>query len=444
MPLYVYKAIDKSGNIVRNKVEDTSKNSLLYKLKRNELTPIEIVELKGRRNKTNKNKRNIKNIDDILKNLNSGELVNTRKKKKNILNTSIGNQKITSRDLIVFSQNFYLLKKADFNNIHALTTIIESTENERFKEILEDILAGVEAGENMYQTMEYYPEVFPYIYINMIRVGEQSGSLTNSLKQAVKYLEDTNSINARIKKILMPNIIQFVGLLILLFVGVVVAIPNIQKVFDEVGTKEKLPAITIWFSGVVDNLVLYWYIPVIIIAIIAISIIWYIQTPKGKYRFDYFKYTMPIFGELIYALDFTRFIRAVLLNIRNGVRIQDALEVSKNVANNYVMLSIIESAINNILVGQSWIEPFEKSGFGSKMEIEMLKIGMQTDLAEMMDKLLLYMEVDIDNIIEKIMKALPEVVYLFVGIVLIFFVLVVLVPLIQVYMGTFLFSAYGY
>lgn len=444
MPLYLYKAIDKLGNIVKNKVEDISKNSLLYKLKRNELTPIEIVELKGRRNKANKNKRNIKNIDDILKNLNSGELVNSRKKKKNILSTSLGNQKITSRDLIVFSQNFYLLKKADFNNIHALTTIIESTENEKFKGILEDILAGVEAGENMYQTMEYYPEVFPYIYINMIRVGELSGSLTNSLKQAVKYLEDTNSINARIKKILMPNIIQFVGLLILLFVGVVIAIPNIQKVFDEVGTKEKLPAITLWFSGVVDNLVLYWYIPVILIAIIAISIVWYIRTPKGKYRFDYFKYTIPIFGELIYALDFTRFIRAVLLNIKNGVRIQEALEVSKNVANNYVMLSIIESAINNILIGQSWIEPFEKSGFGSKMEIEMLKIGMQTDLAEMMDKLLLYMETDIDNIIEKIMKALPEVVYIFVGIVLIFFVLVVLVPLIQVYMGTFLFSAYGY
>lgn len=305
-------------------------------------------------------------------------------------------------------------------------------------------MAGVESGENMYETMEYYPEVFPYIYVNMIRVGELSGSLTNSLKQAVKYLEDSNTLNARIKKILMPNIIQFVGLLILLFVGVLVAIPNIQKVFDEVGTKEQLPAITIWFSGVVDNLVLYWYIPVIIVAIIIISIVWYIRTPKGKYRFDYFKYTMPIFGELIYAIDFSRFIRAVLLNIKNGVRIQDALEVSKNVANNYVMLSIIESAINNILIGQSWIEPFEKSGFGSKMEIEMLKIGMQTDLAEMMDKLLLYMETDIDNIMEKIMKALPEVVYIFVGIVLIFFVLVVLVPLIQVYMGTFLFSAYGY
>ena len=62
-------------------------------------------------------------------------------------------EKITQRDIVVFTQNFYLLKKANFNNIHALNTIIESTENISFRGILEDILAGVEAGENMYTTM---------------------------------------------------------------------------------------------------------------------------------------------------------------------------------------------------------------------------------------------------------------------------------------------------
>ena len=77
------------------------------------------------------------------------------------------------------------------------------------------------------------------------------------------------------------------------------------------------------------------------------------------------------------------------------------------------------------------------------MITEMLKIGMQTDLTEMMEKLVEYMEIDIDNIMNKIMKALPQVVYAVVGAVLIFFVLVVLVPCIQVYMGNFLFSAYG-
>ena len=135
--------------------------------------------------------------------------------------------------------------------------------------------------------------------------------------------------------------------------------------------------------------------------------------------------------------------KAMLLNLKNGMRIQEALEVSKNVIQNYVMLSIIETSINNILIGQSWIEPFEKSGLANPMTTEMLKIGMQTDLTEMMEKLLEYMEIDIDNIMTKIMKALPQVVYAIVGVVLIFFVLVVLVPCVHVYMGNFLFDAYG-
>ena len=152
---------------------------------------------------------------------------------------------------------------------------------------------------------------------------------------------------------------------------------------------------------------------------------------------------MPIFGQLIFALDFSRLMKAMLLNLKNGMRIQESLEVSKNVVKNYVMLSMIETSINNILIGTSWIEPFEKSGLAKPMITEMLKIGMQTDLTEMMEKLVEYMEIDIDNIMRKIMQVLPQVVYAIVGVVLIFFVLVVLVPCIQVYMGNFLFSAYG-
>ena len=63
---------------------------------------------------------------------------------------------------------------------------------------------------------------------------------------------------------------------------------------------------------------------------------------------------MPIFGSLIYAIDFSRLMRAMLLNLQNGMRIQESLEVSKSVVKNYVMLSIIESSINNILIGGSW------------------------------------------------------------------------------------------
>lgn len=450
MPVYIYKAVTKTGLVVKNKVESSSKQTLLKMLKANNLLPIDIMQVAyaGKSlTKKKPKKKNIEDISEIVKNINTTNLERTKSKQLSVyekVNLYFeGTKKVTSRDLVVFTQNFYLLKKANFNNIHALNTIIQGTENLTLKGILEDVLAGVEAGENMYTTMEYYSDVFPFIYVNMIKVGELSGSLTNSLKQAVEYLDETNALNRKIRGILVPNIIQFVLLLVMLFVGTLVAIPAIQNVFDELGTEEELPAITLWFADFLDNLIAYWYIPVGIIAAIVGIIIFYINTPRGKYNFDYFKYKMPIFGELIFALDFSRLMRAMLLNLRNGMRIQDSLEVSKNVIHNYVMLSIIETSINNILTGSSWIEPFEQSGLAKPMEIEMLKIGMQTDLPEMMEKLVEYMQIDIDNIMTKIMKALPQLVYAIVGAVLIFFVLVVLVPCVQVYMGQFLFSAYG-
>ena len=320
---------------------------------------------------------------------------------------------------------------------------MDTTENPRLKLIIEDILYGVESGEFMHTTLEYYSDVFPYIYINMIKVGELSGTLEASLQQAIKYLDESDALNRKIKRILLPNIAMFVGILIMLFVCVIVGVPLIQNLFESLGTSEELPWITLWFAGVVDTLIKYWYIPTTLIIGTVSGIIFYIKTPEGRYKFDHFKYTMPIFGHLIYLIDFSRLLKNMLLNLESGIRIQDSLDVSKTVIKNIVMQSMIDIAINNIYVGQSWIEPFEQSSFSNPMTIEMLKIGMQTDLSEMMGKLIEYMDIDIDNALEKITKALPEVSYAVVGVVLIFFVVVVLVPCIQIYMGGFLFSAYG-
>ena len=447
MPTYVYRAMTRSGLIVRNKIESSSRQNLLKTLKGNGLIPIDVRQIRYVGKQKKRAKKNITNLEEFMKNINTTHLGKSKSKQlttaEKIHLYFAKTEKITTRDIMIFTQDFYLLKKANFNNIHALDTIIQNTENMSFRGILEDILAGVEAGENMYTTMEYYANIFPYIYVNMIKVGELSGSLTNSLEQAVKYLDETDALRRKLKSILIPNMIQFILLLVMLFVGTLVAIPAIQGIFDELGTEEQLPEITLWFANAVDTMIAYWYIQVMIVITVVASVVFYIHTPKGKYNYHYFKYRMPIFGELIFALDFSRFLRAMLLNLKNGMRIQDSIEVSKNVIKNYVMLSIIENSINNILTGSSWIEPFEESGLANPMITEMLKIGMQTDLTEMIEKLVEYMQIDIDNIMEKIMKVLPQVVYAIVGLVLIFFVLVVLVPCIQVYMGNFLFSAYG-
>lgn len=447
MPEYIYRAVDRNGVVIRSRITEKSKQNLVKRLKANDMTPIDIVQTSfGKYSKKDRLKRT--NMEELMRIANSSNIAKDRDKRsfstKERISMAISRQqRVTSRDLVIFTQSFYLLKRAGFNNLHALGTLIQSTENPTLKGILEDIESGVEGGDYMFTTMEYYTDVFPYIYINLIKVGELSGSLDESLRQAVEYLDSSTALTKKIKSILIPNIAQFVFLFLLLMVGSIYIIPFIQDAFESIGSTEELPKITLAFSAFLSNVQKVWYIPVLAIIGIVVATFFYTRTPRGKYNWDYFKYKMPIFGSLIFAIDFSRLSKAMLLNLRNGMRIQESLEVSKNVVKNFVMLSIIETSINNIIVGESWVKPFEDSGLASPMAIEMLKIGMQTDLVTMTDKLVEYMDMDIDVILQRIVKVLPQVMYSIIGIMLIFITIVVLVPCIQVYMGTFLFSAAG-
>ena len=223
-----------------------------------------------------KSKRNVSEIDDILKAVGSGAVHQVKKKQslQELLGINFATStNVKTRDIVIFTQNFYLLKKAEFNNIHALSTVIETTENQYFKGVLQDILAGVEAGDYMYTTMEYYSNVFPYIYTNMIKVGELSGSLTKSLEQAVDYLDNSSDVSKKLRGIILPNAAMFVGLVALLFVGSMYSVPTIQNIYEEVGSEDSLPSYTIAFSNACQAIATHWYIPVAVVGILAAVVV---------------------------------------------------------------------------------------------------------------------------------------------------------------------------
>lgn len=148
MPTYIYRAINKTGTLITNKVEEGSEAALYKKLKSNGLTPISIRQTLTLRKQTVKKKKNTDNMQELMRTINTTELGEGRRSMSSmdrIRSYFAMQQKITERDIVIFTQNFYLLKKANFNNVHALSTIIDSTENMAFVGILEDILAGVEA-----------------------------------------------------------------------------------------------------------------------------------------------------------------------------------------------------------------------------------------------------------------------------------------------------------
>ena len=165
----------------------------------------------------------------------------------------------------------------------------------------------------------------------------------------------------------------------------------------------------------------------------------YVKTPIGRYNWDKFKIKVPIIGNLNLSIITDKFFNAMLLNLRSGAKIQDALDLSKNVTDNLYFLSLVEQGKTNLLAGDSWLTPFEAEKALPPIVLQMVTVGMETDLIEMMDKVRTYVDTEIDETIEKTVKALPEVTYIFIGIVLVIFVITIMVPMMEVYMGSFLF-----
>lgn len=454
MAKFRYRAVLSNGKVVNGTIDDESRESVLERLKNNGLQPVSVQQSKalgGLSNKKAKRNAITSSSASVSKYAKQKMIENQKKKEKTGLQMEIELPfeldlsflyRVTKKDLFSFTQSLYLLKRANFTNIRALATLLENTDNPAMRSVIEDILNGVEAGEYIYSTLEYYNKIFPDIYIETIKVGELSGSLTNALFQAMNYLETSTKRTKALKKALVGPLLQAVLMLVGTVVGIMVGVPILEDLYASMGLTNQIPAATMAASNFIKLVIKYWYIGVAVVAGLVTAFILWKSTIHGKYQWDMFKLKLPVFGGLILRLQLQKFFEAMQLNLANNAKLQDALEVSKGTVSNYVVLSVIESATDNLQQGDSWVEPFETLPNMPRMALEMLRIGMETDITDMINKIVEYMEDEINITIERTIKVLPQISMSIMGIVMIAFVILVLKPIMEVYMGSFLFDAY--
>lgn len=444
MPEFNYRGMLKNGKYVRGTMTARNKRELIKKLKLSRIQPIRVSAKKQIRITNNKiDTKKLKVIQqDVEKNRASASRRAPAKRTLTSLLLSDVGRGVTQKDLLTFTNSLYILKKAKFNNIDAFETLYDTIENPKMKDIIDDILIGIEGGSTIHQMMLAYPKVFPSVYVNFVKVGEESGALDTALLYARDYTESNMKLTKQIKGILLPKILLFVLILIVTIVALLWGTPLIQNVYDMFGSTKELPKATQIAVKVSEWILQYWYVVITVIAGIILAFWAYIKTPMGRYQIDKVKVKFPVFGTLYLKIIVNKFFKAMLLNIKNGMRIQDALDVAKTVTDNYYFLSLVELGKADLLAGGSWLTPFEAEKALPSIVIQMVNTGMKTDLAEMMEKVAEYVEQEIDETIAKTVKALPEVMYIFIGIILIIFVITIMVPLFDVYMGTFLFDMY--
>lgn len=446
MPEYKYRGMLRNGKILRGVMTAKNRHEVIVRLKNTRVQPIRIKAIKTQPISESKKKIDQKKLAKIQQDVERQKNLSKQRKSKmnakaswlSLLTSDVSFGGIKEKDILTFTNSLYVLKKAKFNNVTAFESLLNSTQNTKLQDVIEDILIGIEGGSTIHEMMARFPKVFPALYVNFVKVGEESGSLDTALLHARDYMESNMKLRKQIRGILLPKVLMFVGILIAMMVALLYGAPLIQGVYDMFGVDKELPKATQIAVKASQWLVDYWYLVLAVILGIFALIRLYLRSSIGRYQWDKLKIKFPVFGTLMLNIITNKFFKAMLLNLKNGMRIQESLETSKSVTDNYYFLSLIETAKNNLQAGDSWIEPFEADKALPPMATEMLKIGMESDLVEMMDKVAEYIEQEIEESIQKTIKVLPEITYIFVGIVLVFFVLTVMVPLIDVYMGGFL------
>lgn len=447
MAEFRYRGFIRNGRIIRGKIVGKNKYDVMNKLKEANIQPIaiRIFKVSKAKIKAPKSAVDFKKLTKIVEMSRlSKEKNGSKTGGKSAFNVT-GDITIFSgvkpKDVLTFTNTLYILKKAKFNNSAAFESIYNSTENKKLKDVVDDILVGVEAGHKIYEMMAAYPKIFPPLYVNFVKVGEESGSLDTALLYARDYMESSVKLRKQLRGILLPKVIQFLLMSAAMMVALLIGTPMIENVYKMFGTNKQLPVMTQIAVKVAKWIIANWYIAIAIIAALALGFMVYVSTSRGRYWWDRFKIKFPIFGKLNLNIITNKFFQAMLLNMKNGLRIQDSLEISKNVTSNYYFLSLIETGKNNLLSGGDWVEPFAIERAFSPMMVEMIETGMKTDLVEMMSKIEEYIKQEIDESISKTIKALPDITYAMIGVLLIIMVLTIVVPLMDVYMGGFLFDA---
>ena len=401
MAIYEYKALDAAGKTVRGIIEADSVKTARLKLKKNNLFLTDIHE----KNAVNKSGASASATGSFL-----------------------GRIKIT--DVALATRQLASLIKANIPLIDALTALIDQTENEKLKIVLSGTRADVNEGSSLAKALGKHPKAFSNIFVNMIEAGESSGTLPLVLMRLADFQESQVRLKNKITSALMYPILMMItafGLLCGIFTFV---IPKIVKIFESLN--KPMPLQTRVLIGISDFLIGYWWFCLIAGVTSYVLFHRYINSPKGRRRWDAFLLSAPVIGPLIRMLAVARFANTMSTLLVGGVPILTAMNIVKNIVANTLICDAIVQARENVTEGQSIAEPLKRSRQFPPLVIHMIAIGEKTgELAQMLQSVSATYEEQVSVKIDGLTSLLEPAMIIFMGLIVGGIVASVFVPLIE-------------
>ena len=283
---------------------------------------------------------------------------------------------IKSIDLVIFSRQFSVMMSAGVPISDALITIVDQTDNLKFRDILSKVAYDVDNGEFLSVALKKHPRTFSNFFTNVIRAGENSGRLDEVLNYLADEIEKDYDLSKKFKSSLIYPLFVIAGLIAVGFVFMFFVLPELTQILAETGGT--LPLATRIVIAVISFIKTYYIVIIFLLAlIIALSRV-FLKTSLGRKSRDLFLLKTPVVGKILQRIYVVRFSRSLALLLRGGVPTHQALAIVLDIIKNESYKDIIRKTIDNVNEGGSITDVLEMSDLVPKMLPQMMAVGETT------------------------------------------------------------------
>lgn len=337
--------------------------------------------------------------------------------------------RIKTKDKVLFSRQLSTLINAGLPLVQSLRSVSQQTTNKSFKLVINQLITDVEAGSAFSAALERHPTVFNRVFVSLVAAGETSGTLDKALARLADQQEKDADIISKVRgAMIYPLIVLLVMIAVVIFM-VVKVLPQVQSIYEGL-PGVSLPILTRVLLAVSHFITHFWWIVIIVIALISFFGSRWARTLGGRSIIDSFKMKAWPVGPLYMKLYMARFARTGTTLVGAGVPLIQMLEITADAVDNVHISDSLHHAIEKVRGGKALSEAISNDPNFLELVPNMLRIGEQSgSMEDMLAKVADYYEKEVDNEIKAISTIIEPVMMVAMGLIAIIIVAAVLLPI---------------
>jgi len=337
--------------------------------------------------------------------------------------------RVKNDELIMVTRNLGSMLVAGLTVSRAFSVIERQTKNPKLKGVTKRLIERINQGDQFHVGLQEFPEIFSDLYIAMVKSGEESGNLAQSLQTLSMQMERSNNLIKKIKGAMIYPAIVVTVMVIIAILMMIYVMPQITVVFKGMG--KDLPPTTMFLIAASDFFVNYTLFAIGGLIATVASVVYFLRTKWGKIGSSWIIPRLPIIGVMAKETNAARTARTLSSLLNSGVDVIQSIEITEEVVQNVFFKKILRDARNRVEKGTALSEVFiERNDMYPILVGEMILVGEETgQIAGMLGELATFYENEVERKTKDLSTIIEPLLMVVIGGGVGFFALALIAPI---------------